>query len=303
MPPLSSTLLVDMVDLLMDIPDGPQFVDSPVPREMLAERADLPPRLSHHLALADTRAALFLETKGLADDAIASWRRAWDHWLRFLGSPEAPADHAGLLIDHLLGLHRNRLTGLLARADVDEARTIWLLVQSLPERAAELAPSLAAQAGERVARWRDDLATAFLLATRESMRFGDAPGGLRADYEKGLAALRRHLSLDHDNVRLLTALVEICGDWFLDLYHAPDQGDLSALVDRFTPLAEQLARQIEDRPGDLAARAVLADFWKFRGFVTSDRARKRAFYEEALQWNPGNNNVRELLAGLDEKAE
>ena len=30
--------------------------------------------------------------------------------------------------------------------------------------------------------------------------------------------MRLLLSLDRDNGRLLTALVEICGDWFLDLY-------------------------------------------------------------------------------------
>jgi hypothetical protein len=303
-PTIGSALLVDAVDLLQSLPDGSQLLDSPVPREMLADRADLPPRLSHHLALADTRAALFLEGQGgQAEDAIACWRRAWDHWLRFLGSAEAPENGASVLTAHLLAWHRRRLTALLARADVDEARGTWQLIQALPQRATELAPGLAAMLAERVERWRDDLATEFLLSTREAMRFGDVPDGLHADYERGLAALRRHLSLDHDNVRLLTALVEICTEWFLDLYHAPDRGDLGEVVARFTPFAQQLARQVEGRPGELPALAVLADYWKFRGFVTSDRNRKRALYEEALRFNPSNSNVRELLAGLDEKAE
>ena len=51
------------------------------------------------------------------------------------------------------------------------------------------------------------------------MRYGDVPEGWHADYEKGLSHLRRLLSLDRDNVRLLTAVVEVCGDWFLDLYN------------------------------------------------------------------------------------
>jgi hypothetical protein len=301
---IGSALLVDMVDLLQSLPDGSSLLDSPVPREMLADRADLPPRLSHHLALADTRAALFLEGQGgQAEDALACWRRAWDHWLRFLASAEAPENGASVLTAHLLAGHRRRLTALLARADVDEARGTWQLVQALPQRATELAPGLATLLGERVERWRDDLATEFLLSTREAMRFGDVPDGLHADYERGLAALRRHLSLDHDNVRLLTALVEICSEWFLDLYHAPDRGDLGEVVACFTPFAQQLARLVEGRPGELLARAVLADYWKFRGFVTSDGNRKRALYEEALRFNPSNSNVRELLAGLDEKAE
>ena len=128
------------------------------------------------------------------------------------------------------------------------------------------------------------------------MRYGAIPQGLHADYEKGLGFLRRLLSLDRDNVRLLTALVEVCNEWFLDLYNLGPSGGLGEQVERFTPFALQLARLVEDKPGDLAARAQLADFYKFRGFVSRDREQKLALYREALRFNPGNNNDLRLIA-------
>ena len=142
------------------------------------------------------------------------------------------------------------------------------------------------------------------LAAREVVdRYGDVPEGWRADYEKGLGYLRRLLSLDRDNLRLLTALVEVCGEWFLDLYNTEDGPRLREQVERFTPFALQLARLVEGRPGDVAARAAVADFYKFRGFVAGDHARKVALYREALRFNPSNGNVRDLLADLGEPAE
>jgi hypothetical protein len=98
---------------------------------------------------------------------------------------------------------------------------------------------------------------------------------------------------------LLAALVEICNDWFLDLYHQSDPPRLRAQVERFTPFALQLARGIDERPGDLSARAALADFWKFRGFLAADRQQKADLYREALRFNPANSNVRDLLAELE----
>jgi hypothetical protein len=128
------------------------------------------------------------------------------------------------------------------------------------------------------------------------------PEGWRADYEKGLSSLRRLLSLDRDNPRLLTVLVEVCDEWFLDLYNADDRAGLARLVARFTPFALQLARLTEGRAGDLAARAALADFCKFRGFLAAERAEKIALYREALRFDPAKQNVRDLLAGLDPPA-
>src|SRR5260370_24327249 len=103
------------------------------------------------------------------------------------------------------------------------------------------------------------------------MRYGEVPEGCRADHDKGLRYLRRLLSLDRENVRLLTAVVEICDEWFLDLYHARASRALHDQVDRFTPFAAQLLRLVEDRPGDVAARGALSDFFKFRGFVQRDK--------------------------------
>jgi hypothetical protein len=115
--------------------------------------------------------------------------------------------------------------------------------------------------------------------------------------------LRRLLSLDRDNSRLLTALVDICGDWFLDCYNNEDPATLLEELSRYTPFALKLARLVEKRPQDLSARAAVAEFYKFRGLMASGRDEKLSIYREALRFNAENENVRALLAELEKKSE
>jgi tetratricopeptide (TPR) repeat protein len=299
--------VVDFADLLYSIPGGQEIIRAAEAHQdaeawnglaALAERSDLPQRLVHHLAIIELRTAEALEDHSDPATAEPSWRRAWQYWLlHFAGKKDDPQQ--SLLFEHLLGLHRKHTNALLAREAVDAARRHWNLVQELPGRARLLAEKMGQDLAARVAQFRDKLATEYLLTTREVMRYGAVPEGWQADYEKGLGYLRRLLSLDRDNLRLLTALVEICGEWFLDLYRTGAGRALAEQVARFTPFALQLARLVEDRSADVAARAVLSDFYKFRGFVQTDRDQKLTLYREALRLNPGNNNVRELLAELE----
>src|SRR5262249_16935790 len=171
----------------------------------------------------------------------------------------------------------------------------------LPAVARRQSEALAADVTGRVERSRDELASEYLVTTREAMRYGDVPEGWRADYEKGLSHLRRLLSLDRDNGRLLTAVAAVCGDWFLDLYNTEDRARLTEQVERFAPFATQLVRLTEERPGGLSARAALSEFFKFRGFVAAEPAARVAMYREALRLNPANENVRDLLTALGEE--
>jgi hypothetical protein len=297
-------LLADAVDLLASLPQGQAVLDAAGDGDAsrarealgaLADSPDLPPRLAHHLALVEQRAARGLEDIGETAEAETHWRRAWRSWLRFLADPPTP-EACDLVLDHLMTGHRHRLNDFLAREAIEPARRLWGLVQDL----AGLAPeALRGEMAARVERFRDELATEYLLTTREAMRFGAVPEGWRADYEKGMAGLRRLLSLDRDNLRLLTALVEVCTEWFLDLFRLGDGPGLREQVDRYTPFALQLARLVEERPGDLAARAALSEFYKFRGFLSRDREQKTALYHEALRFNPANDNVRDLLLEME----
>jgi hypothetical protein len=244
------------------------------------------------------RAARCLEEREETTSAEPYWRQAWSCWLRFLGTM-TDAGAQRIVLDFLLEQHRHRLNDLLARDAVDAARRHWNLMDNLAARAGQVEESFGREVAERIERFREELANEYLGTTREAMRYGSIPEGWRADYEKGLGYLRRLLSLDRENARLLAALVEICNDWFLDLYHLNDAAGLRMRVERFTPFALQLARRIDERPGDLSARAALSDFWKFRGFVAADRAHKAALYREALRFNPVNTNVRDLLAELE----
>jgi hypothetical protein len=173
-------------------------------------------------------------------------------------------------------------------------------VRSLPALASRLDQRLAETLREMTERFAEELATEYLTATRDAMRYGTIPEGYRADYEKGLTGLARLLELDSENTRLLCAVVETCNDWFHDCYNNDAGRALVEGVERYTPYALKLALLVDQDEGDLTARAALADFYKFRGFVASQRERKAALFREALKFDPRNANARELLGQVEE---
>jgi hypothetical protein len=307
----SPRLLVDMLDGLEALPAGQavlaaaergDLTEARTALAALADAGEVAPRLAHHLALVYHRAALFLDAQERTDAAEPFARRAWRCWLRVLAAPPSPFWGEGVgsagehpLLAHLLGHHRRRITQLLARNEVKAARRHWALVQGLPEAARGLGDEPARAVEALAARFREELATECVAAAREAMRSGDIPEGWNADFAKGLGGLVRLLSLDRDNRRLLSTLVEVCNDWFHDCYNNEDVRRLAEGVERFTPFALQLALLLDRRPGDLSGRAALAEFYKFRGFVAPERDRKVALYREALHIDPANQNVRELL--------
>jgi tetratricopeptide (TPR) repeat protein len=273
----------------------------------LVQRYDLSPPCAHHLALFFFRTALCCEDQADGKTADIYWRLAWPSWLRVL-TPELAQDPAlganqRLLLNRLLDIHRRYIHDYLSRNAVEDARRHWSLVESLPATVETVAPALLTEVQEGVARLRETLVTDYLTATREVLKYGAAAVGWRANYEAGLQYLRRLLSLDHDNPRLLTALVDICGDWFLDCYNNEDPRTLGEQLGRYYPFALKLARMVDSRLRELAARAAVAEFYKFRGLMAPNRVEKMAIYREALRFNPDNTNVRDLLAGLEEREE
>ncbi len=302
--PPAAGVLVDAVDALATLPDGAAALDALTKGDResararidaLSEQPDLPPRLAHHLALLMQRAADALDQREEIESAEPYWRRSWLCWLRFLGT--AKEEERSVALDFLLAGHRHRVNDLLARNAVDAARGHWNLVCELPARAAQVEEGLGHDLAERIEHFREELATEYLVTTREAMRFGAVPEGWRADYEKGLGYLRRLLSLDRDNPRLLAALLEICNDWFLDLYHLGAAATLRVQVERFAPFALQLARALTNVPATCRA-ARRCRISGSSAVSSSPTAQKAALYREALRFNPANNNVHDLLAEL-----
>jgi hypothetical protein len=194
----------------------------------------------------------------------------------------------------MLEWHRKRIQEQLARGTLEPARRHWAAVRELAKHGDELA--------QRAESFRDELATQYLVQTREAMRHGEVPHGWKADYERGLNLLRRMLSLDRDNVRLLTAIAEICAEWFVDFYNTEDRSGMAEQVSRHLPLMNHLGRLIEGKSSELAARAALAEFIKFKGFVEPRSEARAAIYREALKWDPSNANVRDLLRDMGQDA-
>jgi hypothetical protein len=250
------------------------------------------------------RAALSCELRQEGKMADRFWRLAWLCWLRVLAF-RAKEGRLGRLerhfFNHLLAIHQRYLNDFLSANAIDDARRHWDCVSGLVRATRETHPALAAEVADGVACFREDLATDYLMATRAMLKNGPVAQGWRADYENSLAYLRRLLSLDHDNIRLLTALLEICCDWFLDCYNNEDPEALWRQLDRFTPFALHLARLLAQSSEEPAARAALAEYYKYRAFATSDRTGRIAIYREAVRLNPENDNVRYLLAQLEKE--
>jgi tetratricopeptide (TPR) repeat protein len=241
----------------------------------IAASDNLQPDTAHHLAITFQCGAVWTESK----DAVRAdqlWRSAWRCWLRW--AETANLSDRGLVFTWLLAEHRQNIKELLARNAVEEARRHWQRVMDLAENRAP---------AKRIDAFRDELATEYLVMAREAMRYGSISAGYDADYATGLNWLVRLLSLDRDNRRLLMELVSICTEWFQECYGVGDLQQLSQGVERFTPFALHLGRQIEQSDSaELTARAVLADFTKYRAFVTDDPARKADLYAEAQRWHP-----------------
>lgn len=289
--------LLGLVDILRQLPDSAPLLEAEddasftTRLEEWSKRTDLPPALHRHLAVWSMRVAGGRAEMPETERSLA-WRRAWRSWL-------ASGEMTPGLLDYLFAEHRSRVNALLARGDVGSARHFTDLVRQLPALVGAGSPLLV-QITERVERFRDELAGEALQATREVMRFGDVPEGWRSDYERGLLQLRRLLALDRDNARLLTALVEICTEWFLDLYNTEDRDRLQQEVERYTPVAKELAR-LAAQSAEHPARPALSQFYKFRGFVEPNPTLRAGLYREALKLNPANDNVRELLSDMGEE--
>jgi hypothetical protein len=255
--------------------------------QSLAMRDDLSPDTAHHLALLYQRGATLAEERDPVQ-ADELWRLAWRCWLRW-ATTAAKADRT-LVFSWLFAEHRRTIKELLARNAVDRARRHWRRIEDLPS-----VPG-GSELTQPIEIFRDELATEYLVQTREAMHYGTVSPGYDADYETGLSWLTRLMSLDRDNPRLLTELVSICTEWFLECYANNDLGRLAEGVDRFTPFALHLARRIEQSDAaELTARSALAEFTKFRGFITDDPARKADLYREALRWHPTVGKVKRPL--------
>lgn len=259
----------------------------------LLEDPDLPAGLAHHLALLYHRAAVFEEERCRWHEAAGFWKRSWTGWLSW---GHENRQSLKIIADHLLRIHCSRIRELLERDDVPGSRAFWDLVHWIRGQNGALT-----ELRETLSGSLDELARQCILDARETMLHSAIPDGWRAQYERGLERLRRLLSLDRDNLQLLTAVLEVCNDWFLDLYDVRDWERLHREVERHAPLAMQGIRRCAPtlHIEDLALRSALAEFTKFRAFVTSDLERKQSLYREALELNPANENVRELLSGLD----
>ncbi len=122
------------------------------------------------------------------------------------------------------------------------------------------------------------------------------PRGIRKNYAGGTEHLQPFIKLGVPVVRVLRTCLEWYNDWCYDLYITKDFQRIKMLLEPASLVADQLiSRSIKAR-AHLPENQALAQHFLLHGFSCDDPQQATSFYEEALAWNPANENAKSLLA-------
>ena len=121
------------------------------------------------------------------------------------------------------------------------------------------------------------------------------PKGIRKNYEGGI----RHLEPFHDLgipvLRVLRSSLEWYNDWCYDLYITRDIKRINALMQPACEVADRLVPFCTRSVGHRPENQVLSQHFLLRGFTEDKPEKSKRHYEEALEWNPANDNAQSLL--------
>lgn len=125
------------------------------------------------------------------------------------------------------------------------------------------------------------------------------PEGVEQDYEAGIRLLEPMVDLGVPLSGLLTTVLQWHNGLQDSLYHMHEREELRKVVGRARRFADLLAPLCTPGKGYLPANKALGAHFVDRGlFVAGDTRTKRAMYEQALDWDPGNLNATRFLGEL-----
>jgi tetratricopeptide (TPR) repeat protein len=123
----------------------------------------------------------------------------------------------------------------------------------------------------------------------------DLPSGIRKNYEGGIQHLENFIKLNITVVRVLRASLQWYNDWCFDLYVTKNIEHLKKLMQSAGHVADSLAPNCVKLRGYSPENQALSQHFMFRGFIVDAPKQAIKEYREALDWNPENENAKELL--------
>lgn len=161
------------------------------------------------------------------------------------------------------------------------------------------------EAAEVAAELVDDFAVQILRDAKKAADDPDAiarlPEGIRHNYKGALEQLDRFHALDVPSVRAMRASLEYYNDWCYDLYVTQQFDQIKTLMVSARTLADRLTGRCTHGLGHAPENQALSTHFLLRGFTNDDSEAAVVDYEEALRWNPANDNARKLLGQAAER--
>ena len=155
---------------------------------------------------------------------------------------------------------------------------------------------LSALASRALRAWCDSLTRDAEKALQDAEAIKALPTGIRQNYAGAIAVVEPFVAMGIPAAPVLRAGLSWYNDWAYDLYTLRDTGQIQKLMAPARRMADQLLPLCTKHQGHVPDNQVLSMHFLLRGFTIEDdpKAAQRE-YEEALEWNPGNTNARNLL--------
>lgn len=207
----------------------------------------------------------------------------------------APSDGEGLMPDEAAMAIGN--VAQSAEAAVEEQSQIEQSAPDFRQMEKSLAEIARARGRAEAERVLDEW-SAQLVHEGENLT-GDTESvqtGVRKNYEAGIDHLRAYTRLSLPSPRILCACLDWYNNWCYDLHLVKDTDRIGELIAPARALANQLARLCVKGNGGRAENQALSRHFLLTGFTAADAEDAIEAYSEALDWNPADDNARDLLA-------
>ncbi|MFI6516490.1 hypothetical protein ACIBF1_13105 [Spirillospora sp. NPDC050679] len=156
--------------------------------------------------------------------------------------------------------------------------------------------AIARLAGAALDHWSANLVEDAERAVNDPDAIDRLPQGVRADYESGIAVLAPMVRLGVPARPVLAAGIGWHNDWCYCLYSLKDFDGLRRVLESGADFAARLAGFCVPGEGHRRENQALSVHHMFRGVVAPTDGEAVADLEEALRWDPVNQNAVDLLA-------
>jgi tetratricopeptide (TPR) repeat protein len=149
--------------------------------------------------------------------------------------------------------------------------------------------------------WGNTLVSEAEKITDNPEAIKNLPPGIRKNYQGGIRYLQPFIDIGIPVSRILRASLLWYCDWCYDLYTREDLKSVKELMVPSRKVADMLAPLCIKARGYMPENQALSTHYMLRGFTAGDPDQMIKEYEEALEWNPSNDNAQQLLGGATQQ--